>query len=63
MFYKIEIALVSLIIIMGNEILGGIVAVTTFVYYGSMLKVNVVDKHHNGSWWNYFKSYFLKNKE
>lgn len=62
MFYKIEIILVSLLVLMGNEILGAIVAVMTFVYYGSMLKVNVVNKHHDGSWWNYFKSYFLKDK-
>lgn len=63
MFYKIEIILVSLLVLMGNEILGAIVAVTTFVYYGSMLKVNVVDKHYKRSWCNYIKSFFLKDQE
>lgn len=63
MYYKIEIILVSLLVLMGNEMLGVIVAVTTFAYYGSMLKVNVVDKHYQRSWWNYFKSFFFKNKK
>ena len=60
MFYKIEIVLVSLLLIMGNEMLGGFVAFITVIYYGSMLKVNVVDKHHNKSWCKYIKSFFLK---
>ena len=44
MYYKIELALASLMLLLGNEILGTLVALTTLTYYGSMLKVNVVDR-------------------
>lgn len=60
MYYKIELALVSLMLLLGNEILGTLVALTTLTYYGSMLKVNVVNKHYDGSWKKYFKSIFKK---
>jgi len=60
MYYKIEIGLISLMLLAGNEILATLVALTTLIYYGSMLKVNVIDKHHNGSWLKYFKSFFCK---
>lgn len=60
MYYKIELALVSLMLLLGNEILGTLVALTTLTYYGSMLKVNVVNKHYDGSWKKYFKSFFKK---
>lgn len=60
MYYKIEIGLISLMLLAGNEILATLVALTTLVYYGSMLKLNVIDKHYNGSWLKYFKSFFCK---
>jgi hypothetical protein len=60
MYYKIELALASLMLLLGNEILGTLVALTTLTYYGSMLKVNVVNKHYDGSWKKYFKSIFKK---
>ena len=60
MYYKIELTIAALIILMGNEILGVLVALTTLLYYGSMLKINVIDKKHNGSWVEYFKSFFKK---
>ncbi len=58
MYYKIEITLVSLMLLLGNEILGTLVALTTLIYYGSMLKINVVDTRYDGSWIKYFKSFF-----
>jgi hypothetical protein len=60
MYYKIELALASLMLLLGNEILGTLVALTTLTYYGSMLKVNVINKHYDGSWKKYFKSIFKK---
>jgi len=60
MYYKIELALISLIMIAGNETLATIVALITIIYYGSMLKVNVVNKVYNGSWIKYFKSFFCR---
>lgn len=60
MYYKIELALASLMLLLGNEILGTLVALTTLTYYGSMLKVNVVNKHYDGSWKKYFKSIFKR---
>ncbi len=57
MYYKIEITLVSLMLLLGNEILGTLVALTTLIYYGSMLKINVVDTRYDGSWIKYFKSF------
>lgn len=60
MYYKIELALISLIMIAGNEILATIVAIITIIYYGSMLKVNVVNKVYSGSWIKYFKSFFCR---
>tara|TARA_R110000868_G_scaffold823_6_gene6228 strand:+ start:5753 stop:5959 length:207 start_codon:yes stop_codon:yes gene_type:complete len=62
MYYKIEITLVSLMLVLGNEILGALVALITIIYYGSMLKVNVVNKVYDGSWIKYFKSFFCKYK-
>jgi len=35
-----------------------ILAIPGAIYYISMLKVNIVDKKHNGSWKKYFKSIF-----
>ncbi len=60
MYYKIEIALVSLMLVLGNEILGTLVALTTLIYYGSMLKINVINPHFDGSWMKYFKSFFKR---
>ena len=57
MYYKIELALISLMIMAGNELLATLVALITIVYYGSMLKVNVVNKVYDGSWIKYFKSF------
>tara|TARA_R110002167_G_scaffold197768_2_gene400756 strand:+ start:456 stop:662 length:207 start_codon:yes stop_codon:yes gene_type:complete len=62
MYYKIELALISLMIMAGNELLATVVALITIVYYGSMLKVNVVNKVYDGSWIKYFKSFFCKYK-
>jgi hypothetical protein len=62
MYYKIELALISLMIMAGNELLATLVALITIVYYGSMLKVNVVNKVYDGSWIKYFKSFFCKYK-
>ena len=62
MYYKIELALISLMIMAGNELLATVVALTTIIYYGSMLKVNVVNKVYDGSWIKYFKSFFCKYK-
>jgi len=62
MYYKIELALISLMIMAGNELLATLVALITIVYYGSMLKVNVVNKVYDGSWLKYFKSFFCKHK-
>lgn len=62
MYYKIEIGLISLMLLLGNEILATLVALTTLIYYGSMLKVNVINKHYSGSWIKYFKSFFCKKK-
>lgn len=60
MYYKIELTIAALMILMGNEILGFLVAFTTLLYYGSMLKINVVDEKYNGSWLNFLKSFFKK---
>jgi hypothetical protein len=49
-------------LVLGNEILGALVALITIIYYGSMLKVNVVNKVYDGSWIKYFKSFFCKYK-
>ena len=62
MYYKIELALISLMIMAGNESLATVVALITIIYYGSMLKVNVVNKVYDGSWIKYFKSFFCKYK-
>tara|TARA_R110000803_G_scaffold35749_2_gene77164 strand:+ start:688 stop:894 length:207 start_codon:yes stop_codon:yes gene_type:complete len=62
MYYKIELALISLMIMAGNELLATVVALITIIYYGSMLKVNVVNKVYDGSWIKYFKSFFCKYK-
>ena len=62
MYYKIELALISLMIMAGNDLLATVVALTTIIYYGSMLKINVVNKVYGGSWIKYFKSFFCKNK-
>jgi len=62
MYYKIELALISFMIMAGNELLATVVALTTIIYYGSMLKVNVVNKVYDGSWIKYFKSFFCKYK-
>jgi len=62
MYYKIEIGLISLMIMAGNETLASLVAIVTIIYYGSMLKVNVVNKFHDRSWIKYFKSFFCRNK-
>jgi len=60
MYYKIEITLVSLMLLLGNEILGTLVALTTLIYYGSMLKINVIDTRYDGSWIKYFKSFLTR---
>ena len=60
MYYKIEIGLISLMLLAGNEILATLVALTTLIYYGSMLKVNVIDKHHKGSWRLFIKAILNK---
>jgi hypothetical protein len=60
MYYKIELALISLMVMAGNETLATLVALITIIYYGSMLKVNVVNKVYSGSWIKYFKSFFCK---
>lgn len=62
MYYKIEIGLISLMLLVGNETLATLVGLTTLIYYASMLKVNVIDKHYNRSWIKYFKSFFCKEK-
>jgi|TARA_R110000803_G_scaffold72998_1_gene136717 hypothetical protein len=62
MYYKIELGLISLMIMAGNETLASLVGLVTLIYYGSMLKVNVVNKIYNGSWRKYFKSFFCKKK-
>ena len=49
-------------LLLGNEILATLVALTTLIYYGSMLKVNVINKHYSGSWIKYFKSFFCRKK-
>ena len=59
-YYKIELFIAAIIILMGNEILGALVGFTTLLYYGSMLKINVVNKQYEGSWLNYFKSFFKR---
>lgn len=33
-------------------------SVAAILYYGSVLKMNVVDKVYDGSWKKYFKSFF-----
>jgi hypothetical protein len=47
-------------LVLGNEILGALVALSTLIYYGSMLKVNVINPHFDGSWIKYFKSFFKR---
>jgi hypothetical protein len=32
------------------------------LYFISMLRENIVKKTYNGSWWKFFKSWFLKKK-
>jgi hypothetical protein len=60
MYYKIELALISLMVMAGNETLATLVALITIIYYGSMLKVNVVNKVYSGICIKYFKSFFCK---
>lgn len=45
-----------LIAISLQPLIGIISGVAAFAYYTSMLKMNIVDKKHDGSWKKYFKS-------
>lgn len=39
-----------------QPVMGVVMSVCGSLYYVSMLKTNVVDEKHGGSWKNYFKS-------
>jgi hypothetical protein len=41
-----------------QPLFGIMASAVAIVYYVAMLKMNVVDKNHGGSWKRYFKSIF-----
>jgi hypothetical protein len=45
-----------------QPVMGVISGLCASIYYVSMLKVNVVDVKHGGSWKNWITSFFKKKK-
>lgn len=37
-------------------------SIIAFIYFGAMLKLNVIDIKYNGSWISFFKSWFKIKK-
>lgn len=61
MHHKIQLTIESMLIgiaIHWQPVFGIAASIAAIVYYGAMLKMNVVDKTHAGSWKQYFKSFF-----
>ena len=53
---------VTLFLIASPGIVSILTSIVMIVYFGSLLKINVVDLKYNGSWKQYFKSWFKRKK-
>jgi len=49
-------------LITSPSIISILTSIIMIVYFGSLLKINVVDLKYNGSWKQYFKSWFKRKK-
>lgn len=61
MHYKLQHTIEGLLIAISfkwQPFFGILASLAAIIYYGSMLKMNVVDIRHGGSWKKYFKSIF-----
>ena len=62
MSLKIDFIILSFLMITGSNILAAIGSVCVILYYISMLKVNVINKHYKGRWKLYFQTSFKSIK-
>lgn len=60
MAQKIDMLMISILFVSGGNILAGLGSLAVILYYLSMLRKNVVNKDHSGSWWAYIKSWVKK---
>lgn len=61
MHHKVQLTIEAMLIglsIHWQPIFSIAAAVAAIIYYGAMLKMNVVDTRYGGSWRKYFKSLF-----
>lgn len=54
--------MMGILFISGGNILAAVGSLFVILYYGSMIKLNVVDKKYSGSWKMYFKSFYKKKQ-
>ncbi len=54
--------LLLFITIKWQPIIGALASLAAIWYYAAMLKINVIDVKHGGSWQAYFKSILKKKK-
>ena len=62
MAQKIDFLILAVLFISGGNVLAALASVAVIIYHISMLYVNVVRKHYNGSWKIYLKSWFIRIK-
>lgn len=64
LIHKIQHSIEAILLFLSikwQPLFGVAASFAAIMYYGSMLKINVVDVKHEGSWKQYFKS-FIKRK-
>lgn len=65
MLHKIQITAEMILLgitIHWQPLFGILASVAAFWYYAAMLKLNVIDVRHEGSWRNYFRAIIKKFK-
>lgn len=63
MLHKIQLGIETLFIaitIHWQPLFGIAASIAAIIYYGAMLKINVVDEKFDGSWKKYVKSFLKK---
>jgi len=58
--YKLDLLMIPFLVISAGNILAGLGSFCIIIYYLSMLKINVIDKKHEGRWWLFFRSWFVR---